>query len=456
MKKYYSFKKVKECCYIISLVLLITCLFQGCTENTDVQTASTHEVVSVQAISSEPGGIKLIRTNHPNLWYNQSEIEQLRKMILIDKSPPKLSDIYHEFCKGKMASYPPYPWSKKWKDCYSQGYKVGINNMEACISYMIEPTQEKAYRMKDVIFAFMKEGASRYIDPQNCGHTNWSLAWMYDLTYNSGVYTEAEKGQIEDFFSDIASLVKSVMGNGYRDNRGAGVTGGFPLANRHVHEVVTRSGYPNWYAFVTGGAVCAALNGNDQDLLDFFTKSKNTKLYTNPYSQGVTLTSPDPDTCYVRDLYQYVNGMVFPSGATFDYYQRDIDDSNYPGPKSSYTAAECTNNNHAAGSTGSYNEFSLAGIYLGLEAAAHNGWNGWYEDMYNGKPAMQRAIDFQIQYHHAIKKASAKSALCIRRFYTADAVIRDYFMGTDDNNIDKSTHIFGDIGRIFCYPMYDN
>ena len=422
--------------------------------------------IADQTISSDPSGVTLIGAKHPNLWYNQSEIDKLRKMILVDKSPSKLVSVYNTYAKGQLAVYPPAfgtdvatsnpkdgstPDGKvDWYDGYVLGSPVGKSNMKACVSYMIEPTSGKADKIKDVIFAFMAKGASWYKDPQACGHVNWSLAWMYDLTYNAGIYTDAEKAQIEAFFSEIVSLVKSGMGNGYRDNMGT--VNGYPISGKHVHEGMTRGGYKNWYAFVAGGAVCAALNGNDQDLLDFFTKSQNTNLYTNPYSQGVTSTSPDPDTCYVRDLYQYVNGMVFPSGATWDHYQRDIEDSNYPGPKSSYTAAECTDNLYAGGP--GYNEFSLAGIYLGLEAASHNGWNGWNEDVYGGKPGMQRAIDFQCTIDKSGKYPSATSALSIRRFYTTDTVIQSYFNGSDSLNIDKSQTIYGNLGRIFCYPMY--
>src|SRR3972149_1369433 len=67
---------------------------------------------------------------------------------------------------------------------------------------------------------------------------------------------------------------------------------------------------------------------------------------------------------------------------------------------------------------------------------------------------MKGAIDFQCTIDKSGKYPSATSALSIRRFYTTDTVIQSYFNGSDSLNIDKSQTIYGNLGRIFCYPMY--
>src|ERR671924_1809636 len=41
--------------------------------------------------------------NHPNLYYNQSEIDELRNMILVQHDPQHLSDNYFNHVRGMMA-----------------------------------------------------------------------------------------------------------------------------------------------------------------------------------------------------------------------------------------------------------------------------------------------------------------------------------------------------------------
>ena len=268
--------------------------------------------------SGDAGGIALIRGRHPNLWYNQTEIDRLRRMILVDRSPTELVGVYEDEVVGKIAAA---PWENDqtqrygsdvgnstahtnlpdgrvdWYDGYLVGNAVGRRNMAACIWYMIEPTHAKAEKMKGVVLDFLRSfDASYYADPQACGHVNWSLAWMYDLTYHAtnadgtALYTSDEKAEIEAQFTAIAGTVKTRYGNGSlkTDPRDPTVFDSGGLGHRHVHEGTTRCSYANGRAFVAGNAVIAALNGNDQALLEFVTKSQTTMVYTNPYAQGVS------------------------------------------------------------------------------------------------------------------------------------------------------------------------
>ena len=396
------------------------------------------------------GILRVMGTNHPNLWYNQAEIDKLRSIILGSEPAVKkteLVNIYNTKVKGALAVNAPtnwfttevdncnwinnactYPAVTNWKDSYLLALPLGAANMKAGASFMIEPTSAKAQRIKSAILSFSAYPASKLYDPQNTGQAIWPVAWLYDLTYSyPGLYTSEEKVKIEAFFSGIANAMKNAQGNGY-----------LPMWKKVQDENGTlREGYENWFAFYAGQGVVLSLVGNNQTLLDYFSKgpSSYNTLWFTPTSQGATGTNPSTAS-NIRDLYQYVNGMVYPSGKTWDYYVR-INDGNKL-----------------------YHEFSLWGVYLGLEAAAHNGWNGWNENIVNGKPAMRRAIDWQIQYHPMLQSGgrypAGKAAFNIRRFYNSSPIIQNYVNGVNGSKIDETGHsyIFGDFGRIFMYPMY--
>src|SRR5262249_20724944 len=69
--------------------------------------------------------------NHPNLFWNQNEIDQLRQMILVDRSPQFLVDIYNKKMKNAIAAP-------------ATDNHGGRSHFFAAVGYMIEPTQAKA------------------------------------------------------------------------------------------------------------------------------------------------------------------------------------------------------------------------------------------------------------------------------------------------------------------------
>src|SRR5262249_46959297 len=85
------------------------------------------------------GGVTPIADNaHPNLFYNQSEIDELRNQILVQKNPSDLYDLYVSSIRDSLAGYstPPEPASEDAK------------NFKAALSYMMEPTLTKANAIK--------------------------------------------------------------------------------------------------------------------------------------------------------------------------------------------------------------------------------------------------------------------------------------------------------------------
>src|SRR5262249_40778786 len=79
---------------------------------------------------------------HPNLFWNQNEIDELRNMILVQHSPPELVSLYDTYMKGSVAR--------------NDGVKSG-HNLNACVSYMIEPSQAKADAIRAALLSFVNE-----------------------------------------------------------------------------------------------------------------------------------------------------------------------------------------------------------------------------------------------------------------------------------------------------------
>ena len=71
--------------------------------------------------------------NHPNLFYNQREVDELRRIVLIQRNPIDLADLYDSSIKNVHAIFEP-------NECILET----VTNMKAALSYMIEPTATKA------------------------------------------------------------------------------------------------------------------------------------------------------------------------------------------------------------------------------------------------------------------------------------------------------------------------
>src|SRR5262249_48157407 len=83
--------------------------------------------------------------NHPNLYYNQSAIDELRNMILVHHSPQHLYDIYKNEIRNKFAI-----------TTIPDNHSPHARNMEAALSYAIEPTYEKADAIRSSLLSFMR------------------------------------------------------------------------------------------------------------------------------------------------------------------------------------------------------------------------------------------------------------------------------------------------------------
>src|SRR5215211_7292498 len=83
------------------------------------------------------GNVTPIADNaHPNLFYNQAEIDQLRTMVLVNHNPAFLWTLYQNKIAGTLA-IPPNPSNPDDNEPWS-------TNDRAALTYMLEPTQAKA------------------------------------------------------------------------------------------------------------------------------------------------------------------------------------------------------------------------------------------------------------------------------------------------------------------------
>jgi len=278
--------------------------------------------------------------NHPNLYFNQEEIDLMRQAILVDQSPQYAVNRYNEIKGTSPAHKPDNLNSLPWPDNYNAGRIATLANMKANFSYMIEPTQAKAEAMAAALLSWTSDPNRGWShDAQSAGHAQYGIAWMYDLIYNAGVLTTQQKASIDDFFSDISRAIAfdaDTWANTPQNNVDA--------------EGSYRESYENWWQLSFHAGVAFALVSHDQSAVDRVFKTSVPEDYflrdLSPYA---------PDT---RDLKNMINGLVFPSGYDFDTYHRDI---NFEGEH--------------------YHFFNMMPAALGAEAAYHNGFDAWsYQD----------------------------------------------------------------------------
>ena len=137
--------------------------------------------------------------NHPNLFWNQSEIDQLRQMILVDRSPQFLVDIYNNNMKNAIAAPATH---------YHGG---GHPDFFAAVGYMIEPTQAKADAIRATLLASMNQNPSGIEDWYSAGcFCGYAWALMFDLiqAYNPGTLSPDEKTSLKAWFKLSAERLK--------------------------------------------------------------------------------------------------------------------------------------------------------------------------------------------------------------------------------------------------------
>src|SRR5688572_2510515 len=88
---------------------------------------------------------------HPNLFFNQLEIEALRRAVLVEQSPQYAVNVYNSIKTTSPAHKPSNLNSLPWPENYTAGRYATLANMSASFSYMIEPTAAKASALRSAL-----------------------------------------------------------------------------------------------------------------------------------------------------------------------------------------------------------------------------------------------------------------------------------------------------------------
>ncbi len=311
--------------------------------------------------------------NHPNLYYHEGELEELRNMILVEQSPKRLYDLYNSNIKR-------HEFAVTAEDPGASG-----TNWAAALSYAIEPTSLKADRIRTALLSFMVGypiGLPDWYTPSS--FSGYSLPWMFDLiqAYHPEKLSVIEKANLKQWFALSAERLKfdsrdSFAVSGPSDKRETWVT---PVIRREGKTMVA---FPNWYSRFMGPALACALVSDDQSAVDYWADSGwPHNLFT---FDGVTNTYPS-DRANRYDLVMYLLA-VYRSGANTDTYDRE----GYRLPESDWNTVSYTG--------GGYHWAQMSGAILGAEMAYHNGMTGVFgiTDVAGTEPALLRTFKRAIQ-----------------------------------------------------------
>ena len=312
--------------------------------------------------------------NHPNLYYNQGEIDELRNMILLQHSPQDLYDLYNNSVKNSLA----IPASRPNSD----------DNWSAAISYMIEPNSAKADAIHTALSSYMNTYPNGLPDwYSGVGFVGYSLPWMFDLlqAYDPEKLSSVEKANLKQWFALSAERLKfdsrdSFAVSGPSDKRETWVA---PVIRR---EGKTMVGFPNWHSRYMGPSLAAALVSGNQADVDYWGDSGwPHDLFT---FAGVSRTFPR-DTANRYDLVTYLLA-VYPSGANTDTYDRE----GYRLFPSDWHTVSYTATFQNPGDGGTYHFAQMSGAILGAEMAYHNGMTGVFgiTDVPGTEPALLRTF----------------------------------------------------------------
>jgi hypothetical protein len=245
-----------------------------------------------------------------------------------------------------------------WAENYREGARAARRNMKACFSYMLEPSDSKAEDLRSALLSWAEheEVAAWTRDGQNSGWVQISLAFMYDLIYNSGVLSESDKEQLDSWFAWSADQL--IEPNSWWSD--------FSSSQDKTHTIEKegsrRQEYDNWWTIrVSCGMVCAMVS-HDQSLVDL---GFNSSVPSDYYLSDISEYSPD-----TRDLHNLIVGSVYPSGYNYDGYKRNY---GFNAPHESYDDA----GQPQAGSGQHYHFYSIYPLIFAAEAAMHNGANAF-------------------------------------------------------------------------------
>ncbi|MCK5123562.1 MAG: hypothetical protein KAQ87_05465 [Candidatus Pacebacteria bacterium] len=420
------------------------------------------EFGEVKAVMSSSSQAKAIASNeHPNLYFNQEEIDLLRKSILVDKDIPWLVDAYNKIKNTRPVGKPVDHDTCVVDECMP-AYATIQPNMEACYSYMIEPTAAKRNNLKKVLLDWTDTGRVVRNWQRRADVPMWwtqiPLAFMYDLLYND--LNAQEKADADWFFKSSAEvLVRSISQHRNTAKNYGTVT---------EAEGYLKSQYGNHVAHNPyAGAVCALMS-HDQATVDL--------LFQNGISEDYFMVDVEYIGQY-RDLRNNLSAVIYPSGRIFDFYERtapsryartsfiypwtynDWEFQSYGAYKNIPESLE-DYNGEESGEGQFYSEFNTWWLNYTLEAALHNGWDAYSYNNDGYLRAYQRLRNYaettykppqdkgsyvtNPQYHNRLPRYAR-----LLRQYPNDPIILNAFnKSIKDNKTESTEMIFGSLGLL--------
>ena len=381
----YSMRKVT----VVKLLFAATLAVSGCESGYRI--VQQHPLEPTNERSSPKGQwgkiVPIADNNHPNLYYNQREIDELRNMVLVQHSPALLWNLWNSHIKGAYAIGP------------SSNDTPDHNNMMAALSYMLEPTDAKANAIRSALLGFMNVfpnggGTNNGWWPSNCdvwwcnggktqgwGFSGYSVPWLYDLlmAYHPHKLSASEVSALKNWFHITAGVA-------HKDNWSIYTPSNDP-AKIISKEGKTIAGFANWWTRYLSNGFAAALMSGNQDDVDYWFDSgwpHDKLLYDESWI-------PVPGQ-HQFDMAMYLLA-VFPSGANNDSYDRE--GYGYGGDSNGWYTTSY--------SRGIYHFAQMYGIIMAAEAAYHNGMTRVFEISDAGsEPALLRT------FKRAIKSRTEK------------------------------------------------
>jgi hypothetical protein len=375
---------------------------------------------------------------HPNLYYDQGEIDELRQMVLVRHEPKRLSDRYNAEIRSALAV-----------KTLPENKSPHFANMKAALGYAIEPGPAKADAIRASLLSFVAafpDGLPGWYETPGCYSSGYSVPWMFDLiqAYHPEKLSAAERATLKDWFKRSALGLKFET----RDPR-APSQSGRDVVPEETHEGRKIVPFPNWYSRYMGPALACALVSGDQAAVDYWADSGwPHDLLT---FEGVTFPGGHfpSDAANRYDLVMYLLA-VFPSGANTDTYSRE----GFRLPESDWYTTDYT--------SGGYHTAQMAGAVLGAEMAYHNGMSGVFGITGQGaEPALLRHWKRTIQSRneadrrpgnksgHPVIGYSRQIMAGYRRY--ADPVIEQAVRSLDDSKTDQ-IELPAVIWEFFGYP----
>jgi hypothetical protein len=304
---------------------------------------------------------------HPKLYYDQSEIDELRQMILVQHRPERLFKRYNAEIRDAVAVKPT-----------RENSNPHVTNMKAALSYAIKPTAEKADAIRACLLSFTSAfpgGLPGWYDTPGCYFSGYSLPWMFDLisAYHSDKFDSAEKTKLKNWFRKSAENLKFDT-----RNPGAPSQSGRDVVPAETREGKTMVSFPNWFSRYMGPALACALVSDNQAVVDYWADSgwpHDLFTFEGVNYPGGTYPSSEANR---YDLVMYLLA-VYPSGANTDTYHRE----GFRLPERTWSTTSYT--------SGGYHFGQMSGAVLGAEMAFHNGMTGVFGITDQGtEPALLR------------------------------------------------------------------